>query len=33
MIELIAAGDAQAAASVAFPIWHTLSADAGDTAG
>ena len=27
LIELIAAGDAQGAASVAFDIWHTLTAE------
>jgi DNA-binding GntR family transcriptional regulator len=29
LIDLIAAGDSQAAAAVAFEIWHTLPADAG----
>jgi hypothetical protein len=29
LIELIAAGDVQAAASAAFDIWHTLPAEDG----
>jgi DNA-binding FadR family transcriptional regulator len=29
LIDLIAAGDAQGAASVAFDIWHTLPAEDG----